>query len=345
MTTAEPGLPEGRRPRVNGTILAMLAVVIVAGVVVASIGFGMMPSLVASTSSSETVTLPSDSSATRTSGGPLVLCSGLTPAQELSNAKVLNGSWAGTPNYDEQLLMGFEQNFTSGISYNVTVRAQNDSSGFGPAYLLNGLTDAGYWYQTGVAWNLPTGSGSNFAQGFRFVYEVWDTNTSATVFPRAGGTIVQRFTAEDGDVVQLSLNMTSAGLVSMSAHDWNTSAKAAASFSAFGASQFLGFKDKVSSYPTSLLTEWYHTLPYFCSEEPVVYSNASVALTSAWLRIDEWNLTGVSASQRFNSSDSGQCCVFSTGSQGIGFEEPETFRSLSTNGTSIYANAHQFVTP
>jgi hypothetical protein len=36
----------------------------------------------------------------------------------------------------------------------VTAVAQTDaSSGYGPAYLLNGLTDKGYWYQVGLAWN------------------------------------------------------------------------------------------------------------------------------------------------------------------------------------------------
>ena len=63
------------------------------------------------------------------------------------------------------------------------------------------------------------------------------------------------------------------------------------------------------------------------------------------MRIDEWNLTGVSSSQRFNSSAVGQCCVFTTAYQGVGFQPPETLRSLTTNGTTIYANAHKFVTP
>jgi hypothetical protein len=311
---------------------------LIIAIVIASFGVGMLPSSVASHSSSR-------SASTTDSNGALILCSGLTPAQEQANARVKNGPAAGTPSYDEQLLMGFEQNFTSSIKYNVTVRAQNDSFGFGPAYLLNGLSDAGYWYQVGVAWNLPTGSGAQFDQGFRFVYEVWNSNTGSTVFPRTGGTIAARFTAGDRDVVELSLNMTQDGKVLMSAHDWNTSARSSASYDASGASEFLGFKDKVSGFPTSLLTEWYHALPYLCSNEPVVYSNTSVTLASAWMRIDEWNLTGISASQRFNSNDAGQCCVFSTGFQGVGFQNLGTLRSLSTNGTTVYANAHEFVTP
>jgi hypothetical protein len=63
------------------------------------------------------------------------------------------------------------------------------------------------------------------------------------------------------------------------------------------------------------------------------------------MRIDEWNLTGVLATQRFNSSVTGQCCVFTTAYQGVGFQEPATLRWLTTNGTTIYANAHEFITP
>jgi len=337
MSPSEPGVAGGNRSSGEGIRVVVLTTALIIAIVVASFGVGMLPSSGTSRSSSR--------SSSTDSNGTFVLCSGLTPAQEHANAMVKNGPAAGTPSYDEQLLMGFEQNFTSSIKYNVTVRAQNDSYGFGPAYLLNGLTDAGYWYQVGVAWNLPTGSGAQYDQGFRFVYEVWNSNTGSTVFPRTGGTIAARFTAEDRDVVELSLNLTQAGKVSMSAHDWNPTARSSASYDAFGATEFLGFKDKVSGFPTSLLTEWYHALPYLCSNEPVVYSNTSVALASAWMRIDEWNLTGISAAQRFNSNDAGQCCVFSTGFQGVGFQNPGTFRSLSSNGTTVYASAHEFITP
>jgi hypothetical protein len=173
---------------------------------------------------------------------------------------------------------------------------------------------------------------------------VWDANTSVAVFPPTGGTLVTRFAAGDGDVVQLRLELTPGGQVAMTALGWNTTSKGAASYGSFAASQFLGFKSKVSAFPTSLLTEWYHGLPYFCSDKPVVYSSDS-GLATAWLRIDEWNLTGVSPSQRFNSSATGQCCVFATGYQGIGFQDPAAFHSLETNGTAIYANAHKFITP
>jgi hypothetical protein len=29
----------------------------------------------------------------------------------------------------------------------------------------------------------------------------------------------------------------------------------------------------------------------------------------------------------------------------VGFQNPGTFRSLSSNGTTVYASAHEFITP
>jgi hypothetical protein len=329
-------------------LVGVIAVGVVFAVVIASIGFGLLPLFGTYHASSAPPSGLSTSTSTNSTAGldaPPALCTDLTPAQELSDERVMNGSSAGLPSYDEQLWLGFQQNFTSSMSYNVTLRAQNDTVGFGPVFLLNGLTDAGYWYQVGVGWNFASGSGPGYDQGFSFLYEVWNSSTASPVFPGTSGAVPKGFSADDGDAVLLSLEITTAGQVSMTAFDWNTSAKATASYGGFGASQFLGFKDKTSSFPTSLLTEWYHALPYSCLAERVVYSNTSVALGSAWLRIDEWNLTGVSSPQRFNASDSGQCCVFSSAEQGVGFQQQGAFQAVATNGTTIYANAHEFVTP
>ena len=61
------------------------------------------------------------------------------------------GASAPSPaNYDEQIGITFAQSFNS-IAYNVTALAQSDTDGYGPAYLLNGLSDGGYWYQIGIS--------------------------------------------------------------------------------------------------------------------------------------------------------------------------------------------------
>ncbi len=303
----------------------------------------LTPSTATSTTSTSHSAVQSSSSTALTSLGQVKLCSPLTASQQLQNAQAASGTQAKLPTYDEQLWMGFEQNLTSTLAYNVTVRAQNDSFGYGPAFIVNGLTDQGYWYQAGVAWNWASGGGTEFNAGFRFLYEVWDTNTHASVFPSTSGTIPQSFGARDGDLVLLSLTIEG-GQISMRATDWNTGSKAQTSFNSYGASEFVGYKSRISQFPTSLLTEWYHVLPYFCVEQPVVYSNTVQPLASAWLHINEWNLTGVPLSQRFNPNDPSQCCVFATGYQGVGFSDPAVFQSVSANGTTIYASATRFVT-
>jgi len=276
------------------------------------------------------------------STSPPAFCTDFSPQQESIDQRASSGPSASFPGYDEQFWLGFEQNFTS-MSYNVSVIAQNDSQGFGPVYLLNGLTSAGYWYQVWIGWDLATGAGA-YDPSFTFVYEVWDTGTSAPVFPSNAGTIPQGFAAASGDVVDLGLHFDS-GRVVMSAQDVNGSASASASFGSFGQSQFVGFKDQTSGFATSLMTEWYHTLPYYCAEQGAVFSSSEVNLTSAWLRIDEWNLTGTSSSQRFNSSAPGQCCVFNSGYQGVSFSDPATYQWLTVNGTTVFADANEFATP
>jgi hypothetical protein len=63
-----------------------------------------------------------------------------------------------TPNYDEQIGATFTQDVAA-LTYNVTAVAQTDSDGYGPAYILNGLTSAGYWYQVGLSWHWPNTNG------------------------------------------------------------------------------------------------------------------------------------------------------------------------------------------
>jgi hypothetical protein len=365
-TADQPGTSPPRAPEKpnQAALLGVLAVLIVATILIASLGYGLLvPYLGTARSTAVFTATQVESGGSLVEGSLTPLCSGITPSEALSNSKIANGSAAirssgPSPTYDEQFILGFEQNFSSSLSYNVTLRAQNDSYGYGPAYLLNGLTDSGYWYQVGVAWDLGDSSPSSeggggaqqnqvfdYASGFRFVYEVWNTDTQRSVFPLSGGTLPTTFMANDGDVVLLRLNMTGDGQVSMTAFDWNTSASGFAQYNAHGASQFLGYRDKVTPYPTSLLTEWYHVLPYFCSDRPVVYSNDATPLSAAWMSIDEWNLTGTSTSQYFNSSVAGECCVFSTGNQAVSFQPPSVFRSLSENGTTIYADSTEFVTP
>ncbi|MGA2199413.1 MAG: hypothetical protein ABSG45_05695, partial [Nitrososphaerales archaeon] len=85
--------------------------------------------------------------------------------------RVLRGPPQTGAAYDEQIGMTFTQSFTS-LEYNVTAVAQTDPAlDTGPGYLLNGLSNTGYWYQVGLSWNWSPGQTPG--TGFDMNYEVF----------------------------------------------------------------------------------------------------------------------------------------------------------------------------
>ncbi|HKT22575.1 MAG TPA: hypothetical protein VJR06_08210, partial [Nitrososphaerales archaeon] len=189
---------------------------------------------------------------------------------------------ANGTSYDEQLGITFAQSFTS-ILYNVTFVEQADNvSGSGPAYLLNGLSDAGYWYQVGVSWNWVPG------QGVGFSYEVFGAN-GTSVYPSGGGAGLGIFSGPVASGDRVALNLYFSGKnVEMVAEDLNTSASASTSYSSEGGSSFVGLTGpgNQNGFFTGLMTEWYHPQPYYGDEQGVTYVTSS-PLTSAWMWIDE----------------------------------------------------------
>ena len=233
------------------------------------------------------------------------------------------------PKYDEQLGMTFAEDFPK-LSYNVTAVAQSDAQGFGPGYLLNGLTDAGYWYQVGVAFNWPYQQGG-YEPGFNFLYEAFNSS-GASIYPSGGGGGLGNFSGvvNNGDLVLLQLSFSS-GQVDFRAYDWNTGAEANQSFPASG-SKFvgLGYSSGAHGFFSGLMTEWYHVNAYYGSEAEVTYSNSTTALSSATLWVDEFNAN--SSTSLFGSS------------QTYAFYKPDQLRSFSSDGATEYASAHTFIT-
>jgi hypothetical protein len=259
------------------------------------------------------------------------------------------------PDYDEGLSLGLFGNYES-LSYNVTAVAQTDSFGYGPAYLVDGYTSSGHWYQVGIAYNWPLLSGSGYLSGFHFFFQVWQTNGTMSIFPNngGGGLVALSSIVDTGDLVQLSLAFQD-GNVSMRAFDWNTSARASVSYSAFGDSQFVG--GPPNSHPTNIQTEWYHVDPYFCSEKRVTFSNFDHPFSSGWLCIAEEiytaNIAGTQARNYTSPPPNGSTNY--TPSNGQVFSgcpnypinyssNPERTFSYSLGGTIMYSNASEFVT-
>jgi hypothetical protein len=268
---------------------------------------------------------------------PTSICSTFPQDAEGANA---GAAKTGLALYDQQEFLILGRNSTS-MDYNVTAIAQNDSYGFGPYYIVNGLTDRDFWYQVGISWN-PGITYSTHRDGFYAFFEVWNASEGISVFPVGGTGGVGNFSGavHSGDVISLQLSFAS-GNVTMQIHDIETGAVAAGSYFAYGATYFAksGSSD---SYPTSLLTEWYHVLPYFCSNERVVFSSPTITSTPVTISLDEWNFTCTSCSA-FNQYD-GQELVFAQSSPGISPVGSE-FHGLTADGTSAYVNGSEFVTP
>lgn len=241
----------------------------------------------------------------------------------------------GTPSpaYDEQLGSTFTQDFNA-LAYNVTVLAQADADGYGPGYLLNGVTTKGYWYQVGVSYHWPNSDGS-YNAGFGFSYQVYGSDGKG-LYP-AQGAGLGNFSGpvNSGDSVLLSLNFSGPSVM-MIARDWNTGAEAATSYSSEGALSFVG--DAFSSvnahgFFTGLMTEWYHSAPYYGNEGQVTYTNKAVALTSAWMWIDEFK-SGSTAPSIFDNQTQSP----------VTFASDQQVYPFSAGGATMYISAHQFIT-
>jgi hypothetical protein len=232
--------------------------------------------------------------------------------------------------WDEQLGLSFTQDFTS-LAYNVTAVEQADLDGIGPSYLLNGLTNEGYWYQVGLSWNWPYVSGGH-DQGFYMNYEVFGASGNS-IYPSngEGGLASITGTVNQGDTVGLFLYF-SKGNVTMSVYDFNTGAHAQDSFSAEGSTVFDGTPDgkgNSNGFFTGLMTEQYHISQYYGDESTVLYSDTTFSLNSAWMWIDEYNTE--TQEILFNDQTS---VVYSSPS----------LQSLSSNGATENSNASDFIT-
>lgn len=274
-------------------------------------------------------------------------CQLLSQDEVAQNQKVVT-SGVRDADYVEQLWLNLNET-SKDIQYNVTAVAQNDSYGFGLAYWLNGLSDKNLWYQVGIAyrWNkLDSQDNIRYHDaGFTFIYQVWNASSGKSVYPDTVGTTSTKpfnSTVESGDVFSLSLSLVK-GNVSMTVFDWRTKETNTMSYFAFGASRFVGSRGPVG-YPTSLMTEWYRVLPYFCSSTQVVYSNLMHPVLSGTFHADEWNFTGVPLPQRFNSSDSKQFAFNCSWTSINMTKDGLHLQSYDCNGIVLYANAYQFVT-
>jgi hypothetical protein len=231
--------------------------------------------------------------------------------------------------WDEQMGETFVQNFTS-LSYNVTAVNQNDQYGYGPAYLLNGLSNVGFWYQVGLEWNWPNPAGGGSFKGFGMGIDVFNATGGLVSVGKADF----NFTGpvSPGDKVLLSLSFVD-GNVSMYAYDWNTKAHANYTYYAFDATEFVGDPTGIANRNgvfTGLMTEWYHVLPFYGDIKPVAYTS-NENISSAWSWVDEFN------------SDNGTVVFANQTTSAIVLTQGKTV-GFSWYGATLISSANEFIT-
>jgi predicted transglutaminase-like protease len=257
----------------------------------------------------------------------------ITPNSSAGSGIILSSDSSIPPaNYDEQLGMYFTQNFLN-MAYNVTAVAQNETYGYGPAYLLNGLSNSDYWYQVGLSYNWPYEPGG-VHEGFHFFYEVFNSN-GTSIFPPGGGGGISSFSGSvnPGDSVLLNLYFSNGNVV-MSSYDWNTRANASEIYSAEGGTFFTD-RQLITAHEgvlfTGLMTEEYHPSVYYGGEQFVTYSNSLISLSSASLWIDEFYAPNRNV---FNC----------TSSRFVVFNNYHQLDKFSAIGATEYADAYVFST-
>ena len=267
-------------------------------------------------------------------GEPTFIHNTLLPAAPATNSPALLAPSDPVANYNEQLGLTFTQSFSS-LAYNVTALALADDYGVGPAYLLNGLSTAGYWYQVGVSYNWPYSTGGH-SQGFYFNYNVFNS-AGTVVLPSSGGGGALPFSGpiNSGDLVLLSLTFSN-GAVVMYAQDWNTGASARITYSSRSAASFVGLPSSTANsngFFSGVMTEWYHVNPYYGDMTAVTYTNYAFNLSSAWMWMDEWNPSDRTWTGKWSDQTLAQ--YSSNLSQ---------LQSFSSHGAKVYSNAYTFIT-
>jgi len=244
----------------------------------------------------------------------------------LNSPLVARGATGSVSAYIEDLTLSFQQNLPS-LAFNVSAIQQCGADGSGPFYSVAGLSTAGYWYHFGIAWNWPLSLNPILASsGFKALYYV---SNAGTELIHAGNGLPN---VRDGDVILLKLSASN-DVVTMYLHDWNSSATDQESYSAFGATYFVGQSNRVvdtNGEWTGLGTRMFHDQPYYGDEQTVTYKG-SATVSSAWMRIVEW-------------PDPTKSPVVFDNYGSYRYDNPLVLQNFTSNGAFVGSDANEFVT-
>jgi hypothetical protein len=265
----------------------------------------------------------------------IIAAAASTSSSSSKNSSNLVKMSGPAPNYDEQEIVAFDENFTS-LSYNITAVAQTTASGYGPAYLLNGVSNLGYWYQVGISyrWHSEINGISYRDPGFSGIYEAFAPN-GTSIFPAGGGGGTLNVKVNPGDPVNLYLAFLSNGTVEFQASDSRTGSMGTEYFSSFGATYFAAIAgpNPNSDFFTGVMTEEYHVHPYYGNESAVTYVAYGPAVQGVVIAIDE-----------YNASSSGKTMLFFNSSSLVDLSAYPSGYTYTYQGATVIATPQAFTT-
>ena len=168
-----------------------------------------------------------------------------------------------------------------------------------------------------------------YATGFYFAYQVFAPN-GTPIFPSGGGGLSSfNSTVNPADFIIVSLSFSGQNVI-MSAWDSNNSAYASQAYSAENAAYFEGLANATwaNEMFSGLMTEWYHSAPYFGREAQVTYYNSG-QLSSAGMWMHEaapgWNGNWTAYTGPFQYSN------------------PNQLLEATYNNATEYSNAYAYI--
>ena len=189
---------------------------------------------------------------------------------------------------DEQIGITFINNMKS-LDYYVTAKSDTDANGYGSAFLLNGLTNKGDWFQLGLAYNFGTTT-----EEFVVFTSILPKQPSSQM-PKYNAYIEAKLNMPvkiaSGDKIGLKMYIQN-GKVFCVARDVTQNAQAVTILDAKGATTFIGNKtiDENGGVFTGLMTESWHSFPEKNAIDTEIYTPATPVDSKGWLWIDEFSL-------------------------------------------------------
>lgn len=219
---------------------------------------------------------------------------------------------------------------TKMLDYVITAVPQEAKHRQGPAYLVNGLTNKGWWCQFGIGYNQIMSDGS-IARGFNIVYEVFDQNMN-TVYPAGvgmrGGVLTMPGGIGNYDKIEVSLRIDK-GRLFMDALNTDTGRKMRIQFPVRG-DTFVGLNRRTNynGEATGPMTEWWRLSPFNGKQKEVDYvSKYNIGSAFVWMR-------GIHNKEIYSGMDAMEYFSFDNGK----------LHELNFFGAREYASRNEFIT-